>query len=116
MTEGLGKCSIKGCPKGARWQIGFRIWPRGISHRTASNGVEGMTSVCVCDEHAIRDAEKFFTAKAKERIVIGFLQAGRGMPDFSTAQIIHTEISEGEPISAEEAAQLGGFAETHTVQ
>ena len=43
---------------------------------------------------------------------IADLNAGRGYPDFSTAEIIHTAITEGEPISPFEAAQLGGFPDS----
>ena len=103
-------CNAPGCLKEARWQIGFRIWPAGVS-RHSRNAVEGLTGKCVCDEHAIRDPESFFTSKGKQAIATGFLNAGRGMPDFSTAQIVHTEITEGEPITAEEAQSLGGFPE-----
>jgi hypothetical protein len=107
---GIGiECMALGCPKEARWQIGFRIWPVGVLNRHARNAVEGLTGKCVCDEHAVRDLDKFFTAKAKRQMEIGFLNAGRGMPDFSTAQVVHTEITEGEPITAEEAQSLGGF-------
>ena len=98
-TSQACKCVAAGCPKSARWQIGFRLWPCGVVNRHKRNGVEGLTGACVCDEHAIRDPEQFFTAKAKRRIEIGFLQAGRGMPDFATAQIIHLAITDGEPIS-----------------
>lgn len=105
------KCSATDCPKGARWQIGFRIWPVGVANRHPRNCTEGLSGAVVCDEHAIRDPEKFFTAKGKQRLEVAFLQAGRGMPDFSTAQIVHTEITEGEPITKEQAAQLGGFPE-----
>ena len=104
------ECAVKGCPKEARWQIGFRIWPVGVS-RHNRNAVEGITGKCVCDEHAIRDPSTFFTTRGKEQMAMGFLNAGRGMPDFTTAQIVHTEITEGEPISAEEAQSLGGFPE-----
>lgn len=102
-------CAVEGCPKEARWQIGFRIWPIGADTRNLHKAIEGMTGKCVCDEHAIRDPEKFFTPAGKERMAVGFLNAGRGMPDFSTAQIVHTEISGGEPITMEEARHLGGF-------
>jgi hypothetical protein len=106
------KCSVSGCPKTARWQIGFRIWPAGISNRVKANSLGGITGVLVCDEHAIRDPEKFFTARGKERMAMGFLEGGRGMPDFSTAQIIHTQITEGEPITAAEAMRLAGFPDS----
>ncbi len=108
------KCTVLGCPKTARWQVGFRVWPCGITNRVKRNAVEALTGICVCDEHAIRDPARFFTAKGKERIAVGFLQAGRGMPDFSTAQIIHTEITEGEPITMEEASRLGGLPDAES--
>jgi len=78
-------------------------------NRSKHNAVEGLSGACVCDEHAIRDPGEFFTPKGKERIASGFMQAGRGVPDFSTAQIVHTQITDGEAISPLEAAQLGGF-------
>jgi hypothetical protein len=105
----VGKCNVTLCPKTARWQIGFRVWPSGLTKRVKGNSVEGLTGVCVCDEHVIRDPEKFFTTRGKNMIAAGFLQAGRAMPDFSTAQIIHTEITDGDPIGPAQAAQLGGF-------
>lgn len=111
MSTGV-ECMAKGCPKEARWQIGFRIWPAGVSSRSSRNSVEGLTGCCVCDEHAVRDLDKFFTSKAKEQMAVGFLNAGRGMPDFATAEVVHTEITEGEPITIEQAAQLGGFPDT----
>lgn len=107
----FGRCGSGDCPKDARWQIGFRIWPRGRDH-TKANAVEGLTGVCVCDEHAIRDPDKFFTPRGKEAIEMSFLQCGKGMPDFSTAEIIHTEIADGAPITPEEAQRLGGFADS----
>lgn len=103
------KCDANGCPKDARWQIAFRIWPVGAKLRTRATCIEGMSGACVCDEHAVRDPEKFFTSKAKERIAIALLQNGRGMPDFSTAQIIHTEVVDGEPLTKVEAASLDGL-------
>ena len=100
------KCSVGGCPKTARWQIGFRINPAGT--KSDINAVEGLTGVVVCDEHAIRNPDQFFTPKRKRWLLAGFLHEGKGMPDFATAQIIHNEIAGGEPISPGEAARLGG--------
>jgi hypothetical protein len=102
------KCHVAGCSKQARWQIGFRIWPAAVVHRTPNNGIEGISGTCVCDEHAVRDPDKFFTPAGKEKIAISFLQGGKGMPDFSTAQIIHTALVDDDPITKEEAARLGG--------
>lgn len=110
MSE-FGKCLSDGCPKSARWQIGFRIWPRGVLTRTKRNCVEGLTGVCVCDEHAVRDPDKFFTPRGKEKMEMAFLQCGKGMPDFTTAEVIHTSIESGGPITPEEAQRLGGFAD-----
>jgi hypothetical protein len=62
----------------------------------------------VCDQHAIRNSEVVFTPETKNVIMVKFLNAGRGMPDFSTAQIVHTEIDDGSPIGYGEAASLGG--------
>lgn len=105
------KCDSIGCPKDARWQIAFRVWPAGVKLRTQATCMEGISGACVCDEHAVRDPEKFFTSKAKERIAVVFLQGGRGMPDFTTAQIIHTEVVDGEPLTREEATSLQGLPE-----
>jgi len=109
MPREICKCMGRDCPKSARWQVEFRIWPTGVAARTEHNCVEGLTGLCVCDEHAIRDPDKFFTAKGKQRMAVGFLQAGRGMPDFSTAQIVHSQIADGEPIGPIEAQRLGGI-------
>jgi hypothetical protein len=114
MTEVLGKCSIKGCPKTARWQLGFRVWPHGIRNRQESNAVEGATNTWVCDEHAIRNPDEFFTGHTKEQLVLQFLKHGRGMPDLSTAQIVHTEIGDGPEISVSDAAKLGGVPSSVT--
>lgn len=103
------KCAIDGCPKSARWQIGFRLWPHGMRNRTAHNAVDGMTGCLVCDEHAVHDPDKFFTTRCKEQIAMQFLQAGKGMPDFSTAQIVHLAIVDDDPISPSEAVALGGI-------
>lgn len=102
------QCGVPGCPKDARWQIAFRIWKVRETLRTTATCVEGMCGICVCDEHTISDPDKFFTPLAKERIAVAFLQRGRGMPDFSTAEIIHIDMN-GEPLSPEEAASLDGL-------
>ena len=107
MQQG-NKCDLPGCLKQARWQIAFRIWPIGVSKTGLVKPVEGLTSTCVCDEHAIRDTAKFFTPVAKEHLALGFLEAGRGMPDFATAEIIHTAIDSDDPITKDEAMRLGG--------
>jgi hypothetical protein len=106
---GLGvECCIKGCPKEARWHIGFRVWPAGRNVMNRAAAVEGVSGKFVCDEHVVRDPDKFWTPGLKERMQLAFLQNGRGMPDFTNAEIIHTEISEGEPITMVEAGRLGG--------
>lgn len=106
---GMGRaCSYPGgCPKEARWIIGFRVWPCGV-RRTLHNAVDGALALWVCDEHAIRNPEVVFTPETKDMITMRFLKAGRGMPDFDTAQVVHTEIEEGNPIGYGEAASLGG--------
>lgn len=114
MSDIFGKCNHPSCPKTARWQIGFRVWPAGTASAGKKGAVEGLTSVCVCDEHAIRNPETFYTPRRKQELEMAFLQAGRGMPDFRTAQVIHTEIAAGFPIGPEEAQRLGGFADTVT--
>lgn len=103
------QCYASGCAKDARWQVAFRVWP--IGDRSRRGCVAGMSGCCVCDEHAPRDADKFFTAKAKEQIEITFLRGGRGMPDFTTAQIVLAEIVDGEPLTMHEAASLGNLPE-----
>lgn len=105
---GMGrKCCAPGCLKEARWIVGFRVWPCGV-RRLHHNAIDGALALWVCDEHAIRNPEALFTPDNKNQIIMRFLHAGRGMPDFATAQIVHTEIEDGSPIGFGEAASLGG--------
>lgn len=99
------------CPKMARWQISFRVWPVHAHGMDVKDAFEGLTGAAVCDEHAIRDPDAFFTGRGKQIIAVEMQKAGRGRPDFDRVHIIHNEIMGDSLVTVADALRLGGIAE-----